>query len=211
MSKSYNPDLTRKLHEVAAVKPAPRLDAERVAARRNPPPAFAQTALLFYEDPKEFEILRDAYIAEHNPESPTEHYFVNEMVNAQWRLKRLRLIEADLIRLRLSADPSIDDEAAQAEALRLAADSTKALNFVLRQEAALRRQFERALKMFWECRARRPETVDSVQKQKVTKQTQSASPLREFERRLREFCAAPPPLPPAEPAPAAQPGPAPLL
>ncbi len=200
MSKSYNPDLTRKLHEVANTKPEPRLDAERVAARANSSAAFAQTALLFYEDPKEFEILRDAFHAEHQPKSPTEDYFVNEMVNAQWRLRRLRLIEADLIRLRLSADPSIDDEAAQAEALRLAADSTKALNYLQRQEAALRRQFERALKMFWECRARRPEPAENAPKQKVAKQTQSASPLREFQRRLREFCEASPPLPPSQPA-----------
>ncbi len=211
MSKSYNPDLTRKLHEVAKAKSEPRLDAERVAARANSSAAFAQTALLFYEDPKEFETLRDAFVGEHQPQSPTENYFVNEMVNAQWRLKRLRLIEADLIRLRLSADPGIDDEAAQAEALRLAADSTKALNYLQRQEAALRRQFERALKMFWECRSRRPENADNAQKQKVTKQTQSASPLREFQRRLNEFCQAPPPLPPAEHAAGAQPEPAPRL
>ncbi len=200
MSKSYNPDLTRKIHEIANARPAPRLDAERCAARGKSSAAFAQTALLFYEDPKEFETLRDAFAAEHQPQTPTEHFFVNEMVNAQWRLKRLRLIEADLIRLRLSADPAIDDEAAQAEALRLAADSTKALNYLQRQEAALRRQFERALRMFWECRGRRPENVDRGQKQKPAKQTQSASPLREFQRRLHEFCQAPPPLPPAQTA-----------
>ena len=139
MSTSYNPDLSRSLHERHHPQTPPRTNPERLAARSAPPPAFAQTALLFYEDPAEFQALRDAFLQEHNPQTPTERYFVNEMANAQWRLKRLRLIEADLIRLRLAANPEIDDHAAQAEALRLLAESNRALSHLLRQEAALRR------------------------------------------------------------------------
>lgn len=178
-------------------------DPERVAARRTPPPAFAQTALLHYEDPAEFESLRNAYLDEHMPGTPTEHYFINEMANAQWRLRRIRLIESDLIRIRLSTDPTIDDQAAQAEAVRLAADKTKALQFILRHEAALRRQYERALKMFWECRSqqdKRRESEARSEKQKVLKQTQLSPALAAFERRLSEFCSAPPPLPPTQPS-----------
>jgi hypothetical protein len=177
-------------------------DPERVAARRTPPPAFAQTALLHYEEPAEFEALRNAYLDEHQPETPTEHYFINEMANAQWRLRRIRLIESDLIRIRLSTDPTIDDQAAQAEAVRLAADKTKALQFILRHEAALRRQYERALKMFWECRRtaeKRIERTEKAKNQKVQKQTQLSPALVAFERRLNEFCSAPPPLPPTQP------------
>lgn len=189
-------------------------DPERAAARRTPPPAFAQTALLYYEDPAEFETLRSAYIDEHLPATPTEHFFINEMANAQWRLRRLRLIEADLIRIRLSCDPNIDGDAAQAEAVRLLADTTKATQILLRQEAALRRQYERALKMFWDCRERREKRTEHEQKskqppekQKVQKQSQLSPALAAFERRLRDFCSAPPPLPPAIPAapPAPQP------
>jgi hypothetical protein len=179
-------------------------DPERVAARRTPPPAFAQTALLHYEEPAEFEALRNAYLDEHQPESPTEHYFINEMANAQWRLRRIRLIESDLIRIRLSTDPTIDDQAAQAEAVRLAADKTKALQFILRHEAALRRQYERALKMFWECRRvqeKRIERTEKAENQKVQKRSQLSPALVAFERRLNEFCSAPPPLPPTEPRP----------
>jgi hypothetical protein len=202
MRTSYNPDVTRSLHELAKPrKPGNRKDPDRLAARRNPPPAFGQTALLHYEDPAEFETLRNSYIEEHQPETPTEHYFINEMANAQWRLRRLRTIEADLIRIRMSADPSIDDQAAQAEAVRLASDSTKALNFLLRQESALRRQYERALRMFWECRRqqeKRNEANAKAQPQKVTKRTQSSPELVTFMRRVSEFCAAPPPLPPPQ-------------
>lgn len=203
MSTSYNPDFSKRLHEVSKSRqPEKPEDPDRLAARRTPPPAFAQTALLHYEDPAEFETLRNSYTDEHHPETPTEHYFINEMANAQWRLRRLRIIEADLIRLRMSADPAIDDDAAQAEALRLASDSTKALNFLLRQESALRRQYEHALKMFWECRRQqqdRKETAATAQTRKLTKRSQSSPGLAEFIRRVGDFCAAPPPLPPARP------------
>ena len=200
---NYYQDVTRKMHEASQPpQPPKKEDPERVAARRTPPPAFAQTALLHYENPEEFESLRNAYLDEHLPQTPTEHYFINEMANAQWRLRRIRLIESDLIRIRLSTDPSIDDQAAQAEAVRLAADKTKALQFILRHEAALRRQYERALKMFWECRKeqfRRTEREAKAEKQKVQKQSQLSPALAEFERRLSEFCSAPPPLPPTQP------------
>ncbi len=58
---------------------------------------FAQTALLDSESPEDFVALRDAYLAEFDPQGPAETHLVMEMANAQWRLRRVRGIEADLI------------------------------------------------------------------------------------------------------------------
>ena len=118
---------------------------------------FAQTALLFYEDPQEFVALRDAYLAEHAPKGPTETHFVMEMANAQFRLRRLRGIEADLIQTLITRDlPSrgLSTGEVQAQALRALADSSHVLQLLQRYESMLQRQYERALRMLWQLRDR---------------------------------------------------------
>ena len=118
---------------------------------------FAQTALLFYEDPQEFVALRDAYLAEHNPQGPTETHFVMEMANAQFRLRRIRGMEADLIQTLITRDlPSrgLSTGEVQAQALRTLADSSHVLQLLQRYEAMLQRQYERALRMLWQLRSR---------------------------------------------------------
>ena len=118
---------------------------------------FTQTALLYYESPEEFVALRDAYISEYNPQGPTEMHFVMEMANAQYRLRRVRGIEADLIQKLVTRDivgSGLSNGEIQAEAFRTLADESDALQLLQRYEVMFRRQYERALRLLWEHRDR---------------------------------------------------------
>lgn len=118
---------------------------------------FAQTALLSCEPNEEFVALRDSYLAEYQPQGPTETHFVMEMANAQWRLRRVRGMEADLIDhlIDMEIDPvRFTPGQRQAEALRRLADDSHALVLLQRYEVMFRRQYERALRMLWEHRDR---------------------------------------------------------
>ncbi len=166
-TQATHPKSTRPLTQA-------ELDARRANARKSTGPKtpegkarssqnaikhgfFAQTALLCYEAPDEFVALRDAYIAEYKPQSPTEMHFVMEMANAQFRLRRVRGIEASLI-LRLTTREirggGLSNEEIQAEAFRMLADSSSVIQLLQRYESMFRRQYERALRLLWEHRER---------------------------------------------------------
>ncbi|GIU75858.1 MAG: hypothetical protein KatS3mg004_2945 [Bryobacteraceae bacterium] len=117
---------------------------------------FAQTALLYFESPDEFVALRDSYIAEYQPQGPTEMHFVMEMANAQFRLRRVRGMEADLIQHLVTQIDSwgFTPGELQAEALRRLADNSHVLALLQRYEVMFRRQYERALRLLWEHRDR---------------------------------------------------------
>jgi len=118
---------------------------------------LTQTALLYYESPEDFVALRDAYIAEYNPSGPTEMHFVMEMANAQYRLRRVRGFEADLIQKLITHDlpaRGLSNNLMQAEALRALADNSHVLQLLQRYEIMFRRQYERALRLLWEHRDR---------------------------------------------------------
>lgn len=126
---------------------------------------FAQTALLDFEPSEEFVALRDSYLAEYQPEGPTETHFVMEMANAQWRLRRIRGMEADLIQhlIESELDPfRFTPGQRQAEAFRRLADDSHVLLLLQRYEVIFRRQYERALRLLWEHRDRRRRHPDSA-------------------------------------------------
>lgn len=126
---------------------------------------FGQTALLDSESPDDFVALRDAYLAEFDPQGPAETHLVMEMANAQWRLRRVRGIEADLIDHIIGAE--IDSwrfpaSQRQAEAVRRLADSSHVLALLVRYETMFRRQYERALRLLWEHRDRQRRPVSAA-------------------------------------------------
>lgn len=126
---------------------------------------FAQTALLYYESPEDYVALRDAYIAEYDPQGPTEMHFVMEMANAQFRLRRVRGMEADLIQKSITRDvcaSGLSTGEVQAEAFRTLADTSDVLQILQRYEVMFRRQYERALRLLWEHRDRRRRQSESA-------------------------------------------------
>ncbi len=165
---------------------------------------FAQTALLYYESPEEFVALRDAYIAEYQPSTPTEMHFVMEMANAQYRLRRVRGMEADLIQKLITRDLSVrglSNGELQAEALRTLADSSHVLHLLQRYEVMFRRQYERALRTLWEHRDRLEKHSASRKQTPYAKSQPSPEALATLQA-LHTLLMAPPPGPlsPAESA-----------
>ena len=143
----------------AARSTGPKTPAGKARSSRNALKHgfFAQTALLYYESPDDYVALRDAYFAEYQPEGPTEMYFVMEMANAQYRLRRVRGMEADLIQKLITRDicaSGLSNGEIQAEAVRTLADSSGILQLLQRYEVMFRRQYERALRHLWEHRDR---------------------------------------------------------
>ncbi len=135
---------------------------------------FTQTALLYFESPEEFTELRDDYVAEYNPQGPTEMHFIMEMANAQYRLRRVRGVEADLVQKLIVHDlgaPGLGDFELQAEAVRTLSDKSTVLPVLQRYETMFRRQYERALHLLWEHRDR----VAARQKQLAAQAQQQAA------------------------------------
>jgi hypothetical protein len=156
---------------------------------------FTQTALLFYEAPEDFVALRDSYIDEYQPQSPTEMHFVMEMANARFRLRRVRGMEADLIQILITRElpsRSLSNGEMQAQAFRTLADTSHALHLLQRYEVMFRRQYERALRMLWEHRDRQRElsapATTSRRRRRNTFPDFPASPAAGFPSALAEGC-----------------------
>jgi hypothetical protein len=49
------------------------------------------------EDRDEYKQLLDSYLDEYCPATPTEHFFVTELAQAEWRIMRADAIEAELL------------------------------------------------------------------------------------------------------------------
>ena len=65
-----------------------------------------RTAVLPSEDPAAYEQHRRQFLEEYRPATPTETAFVEELADTSWRLKRIPLLEADLLSRALSPAPS---------------------------------------------------------------------------------------------------------
>jgi hypothetical protein len=91
--------------------------------------------LLPAEDPAEYEQLLAALESEYKPEGPTESFLVQEIAEAQWKLRRIGPVEGDLL---------------QATGARYLAEAYAKccdhLGKLSRYESTLRRNWYRALK-----------------------------------------------------------------
>jgi hypothetical protein len=77
----------------------PRTQAGKEASRRNSlvHGLSAEVLLLDHEDPAEFEGLRDALVADYAPASVLECEFVDRLVSIVWRMRRVPVLERELI------------------------------------------------------------------------------------------------------------------
>jgi hypothetical protein len=118
--------------------------------------------LLSYEDQAAFDALAQAFLQEHRPETPTEIRFVREMIDAEFRLQRVRAHAAsiqDARMLKISETPDLD---AAAEAFRQLAEEGPSLSLLLRYENQFRRQFDKSLQMLLDFRLRQRTDKDKI-------------------------------------------------
>ena len=108
----------------------------------------AQTAVLPNESPEEFQELLDAFLADYQPDGPTETLLVEQMAMASWRLRRMRALETGLFSLRMSQLPRDENAAAldpRSRAFAYDASGSRAIEGLSRYETRIERSFYRAL------------------------------------------------------------------
>jgi len=86
----------------------PRTAAGKARSARNNRPIhglLAREALLSTENRRDFERLAEAVREDCKPEGGREHYFVERMITAEWRLTRVLRMEADILSWKPRQDP----------------------------------------------------------------------------------------------------------
>ena len=124
-----------------------------------------------FENSDEFHAVRDEFLAEHQPATPTELVQVEQMVTAFWRLRRVRATETafldrEMERNRVNAkdrygDPGSFDLLALTYHWNCSDPGT--LANLSRYEARLERSFYKALRELQRLKAQRPETQPEPQ------------------------------------------------
>lgn len=140
----------------------------------------AESVVIPGEDPQQFEQLRDALRAEHQPVGPTQEILFQQLVVAAWRLRRCRCVEAALFEMFIcDTEEEAEEEysnvpqsARPGFAFRADAAGPNALANLSRYEARAERAFYRALHELQ--RLRREGTDSSVPSQ--ARETDSLSP-----------------------------------
>jgi len=107
----------------------------------------AQSQVIPGEDAAELEALTEDYRRQWAPESPVEVFLADEMVAADWKLRRLRRIEAQLWQRELTGPDAASD-------LAEAYSRSPALAQVQRRIEATERSYYRALKQIERLRQR---------------------------------------------------------
>lgn len=100
----------------------------------------AASVVLPGENPGDYEIMVASYDEELQPQTPTERFQVDTMIQAKWQKQRLLRVESDLYRdvIRQSGATTL------ATALQAETPAAKILNRVQRQLAACERDWHRA-------------------------------------------------------------------
>jgi hypothetical protein len=76
-----------------------------------------QFAVLPHEDPAEYQALLEALIADHKPQGATQLFLVEEMAQAQWKLRRIAAMEAELLTSEYSLANWFKDDCSKDEVL----------------------------------------------------------------------------------------------
>ncbi len=113
---------------------------------------LSKTIVLVKEDPAEFQALVDQYLERFEPQDHLEHQAVEEMALLQWRLRRIRRIETELVD-KHAEDWEGPDEGCVANAFE---GMTSSITVLERYEARIHRMYHRAYKHFYELRAQHP-------------------------------------------------------
>jgi hypothetical protein len=131
---------------------------------------FGATTLLSPEDQSEFNALATALLTEFQPETPIEDRFVREMIDAEWRLQRVRAHSACIQETRMrkiSQTPTMDDAA---EAFCQLATEGPSLSLLARYETQFRRQFDKSFEMLLDFRLRTRTDPERIQRALVKEQ-----------------------------------------
>lgn len=138
----------------AAHSTGPRTESGKAASSRNSTRhGFrSQTVLLPGDDPAEYQSLLDQLTAHFRPVDFIEERSIREMADAEWRLRRARLYQEELLTARIeqlrNETPDAPPIALQARAFDLLHQEPGCFAQLLRHEARFERQYDRAQNTF---------------------------------------------------------------
>ena len=112
------------------------------------------------EDPAEFEELVAAYVEHFQPNSVIESEFVQQIVAARWRLRRINLIETALMSHTMDQQAGDDTIQKMADSFASLAEG-RALSLVLRYRTQMERTIQRCTNEFIKVRKHLPGPTES--------------------------------------------------
>jgi hypothetical protein len=122
--------------------------------------------VLTNESQAQFDELHQTYVVEFRPESGVEMDLIDQMVAAQWRLRRIWRIQTAALDLKMDRQEAeiaknfqqIDQCTRVTVAFTTLANEEKSLDLLLRYETAYARMYQRAVNTLLKLRRERPET-----------------------------------------------------
>jgi len=98
---------SRANRENATKSTGPRTAAGKAASSRNSLRHGLTSGkyLVADDDPAEFFELLDDLRAEHQPATPTQEILVERLAAAEWKMRRIRFFDAEIVNLRLAFEP----------------------------------------------------------------------------------------------------------
>ncbi len=106
---------------------------------------LGSTRLLAGEDREEYDAIAASFLDEYRPATATEQFFVFEMIDAVFRLQRVRAFSASIQEARMAAISDTPDLDVAAQAFDQLANEGPSLTLLLRYENQFRRQFDKSL------------------------------------------------------------------
>ena len=150
----------------------PKTEAGKAASRNNAlTHGFtAQNFALEIEDKPEFNQVRDGFLAEYEPATPTEFALVEQIAVAFWRLRRIRIVEARYLDQRLEYEAEsaetrhgeLDDWGLLAYAASEDLKCSSVLLNLSRYEYRLERSFYKAIRELRAIQALRPKAATAT-------------------------------------------------
>jgi hypothetical protein len=121
--------------------------------------------VLTNESQSQFDDLHQTYVVEFRPESGVEMDLIDQMVAAQWRLRRIWRMQTAALDLKMDRQEAeiaknfqqIDQATRVTVAFTALANEEKSLDLFLRYETAYTRMYQRALNTLLKLRRERPE------------------------------------------------------
>src|ERR1051326_8416821 len=154
------------------VTPEGKQRSSRNAVRHG---LLAKSVCLTNEDPEKFQELLQDYLDLLQPINNVELRLVEQIASAAFRLERFAGTETALFDLEMDKQAAeiankyqkIDHAARFALAFKSLADNSKSLSLYLRYEAAITRQYDRAMKQLLTLRTKLPATAPAEPPSKV--------------------------------------------
>ena len=147
--------------------------------------------VLTNESQAQFDDLHQTYVVEFRPESGVEMDLIDQMVAAQWRLRRIWRMQTAALDLKMDRQEAeiaknfqqIDQCTRVTVAFTALANEDKSLDLLLRYETAYTRIYQRAMNMLVKLRRERPEPPEEQAEQEVEPESTTQPKLEKTELR----------------------------